>query len=50
LSITVGTIRDPLEDPGLDVKIILRWVFRKWDVGAWAGSSWLRIVTGSGHL
>jgi hypothetical protein len=22
-----------LEDPGVDGKIILRWIFRKWDVG-----------------
>jgi hypothetical protein len=22
-------------DPGLDGRIILRWIFRKWDVGAW---------------
>jgi hypothetical protein len=22
----------------------------KWDVGAWTGSSWLRIGTGGGHL
>jgi hypothetical protein len=22
-----------LEDPGLDGRIILRWIFRKWDVG-----------------
>ena len=27
-----------------------RWIFRKWDVGAWTGSSWLRIGTGAGHL
>jgi len=31
-------------------KIILRWIFRKWDVGVWTGSSWLRIGTGGGHL
>jgi len=24
-----------LEDPGVDGKIILRWIFRKWDVRAW---------------
>ena len=24
--------------------------FRKWDVGVWTGSSWLRIGTGGGHL
>jgi hypothetical protein len=26
-----------LGDPGVDGRIILRWIFRKWDVGAWAG-------------
>jgi hypothetical protein len=31
-----------LGDPGVDGRIILRWIFRKWDVGAWNGSSWLR--------
>jgi hypothetical protein len=31
--------RDYLEDPGIDGRIIMRWIFRKWDVGAWAGSS-----------
>ena len=24
--------------------------FRKWDVGLWNGSSWLKIWTGGGHL
>ena len=27
-----------------------RWLFRKWDVGVWTGSIWLRIGTGGGHL
>jgi hypothetical protein len=27
-----------LEDPGIDEGIILRWIFRKWVVGAWTGS------------
>ena len=40
----------PFEDPGLDGRIILRWIFRKWDVGAWTGSMWLRIGTGGGLL
>ena len=38
------------EDPVVDGRIILRWIFRKWDVGAWTGSSWLAIGTGGGHL
>jgi hypothetical protein len=24
-----------LEDPGVDERIILRWIFRKWDVRVW---------------
>ena len=42
--------RDHLGDPGIDGKIILRWIFRKWDVGVWTGLNWLRIGTGGGHL
>ena len=42
--------RDRLEDSGVDEKIILRWIIRKWDVGAWTGSSLLRIWTGGRHL
>jgi hypothetical protein len=43
------TERNHLEDPGVDRKIILRWIFRKWDVGVWTGLIWLRIGTGGGH-
>jgi len=43
-------VRDHLEDPGVDGRIILRWIFRKWDVGAWTGSGWLSIGTGGGQL
>ena len=35
--------RDRLVDPGLDGRIILRWIFRKWDVDVSIGSSWIRI-------
>jgi len=31
-------------------KTAKRWIFRMWDVGAWNGSSWLRIGTDGGHL
>jgi len=37
-------------DPGVDGRIILRWIFRKWDVEVWTGLSWLRIATVVGHL
>ena len=42
--------RAHLEDPGVDGRAILRRIFRKWDVGVWTGSIWLRIVTGGRHL
>ena len=42
--------KNHLGDPGVDGRIKLRWIFRKWDVGVWTGSSWLRIWTGGGHL
>jgi hypothetical protein len=41
---------DHLVDPCIDGRAILRRIFRKWDVWAWTGSSWLRIGTGGGHL
>ena len=37
-------------DPGIDGKIVLSWIFKKWDVGVRTGSSWLRIGTGSMHM
>jgi len=43
-------VRDHLGDPGVDGRIILRWIYRKWDVGLWTGSIWLRIGTGGGKL
>jgi hypothetical protein len=41
--------RDHLENPGVDERIILRWIMRKWD-REWTGSIWLRIRTGGEHL
>jgi len=39
-----------MEDPGVDGRAILRWIFRKECVGAWAESGWLRIGTGGKHM
>jgi hypothetical protein len=42
--------RDHLRYSGVNGKIMLRWIFRKWDVKACTGFIWLRIETGGGHL
>jgi hypothetical protein len=41
---------DHLEDPEIDGRIILRSIFRKWDVGLRSGSIWLRIRTVGGDF
>jgi len=38
-----------LEDTGVDGLLIYRWIFGKWNVGAWTGSIWLRIGTRGGQ-
>ena len=38
----------PLGD--IEWRIILRQIFRKWDVRAWTGLIWLRIGTGGWYL
>jgi hypothetical protein len=47
-----GNLRksEHLGDPGADGKNILRWIFRKWDVGVRTGSNWLRIGTGGWYF
>jgi hypothetical protein len=42
--------RDHLKDVGVDGRIILKWIFKKWDGAAWTGLRWLRIGTGGGFL
>jgi len=39
----LGRLRRRWED-------ILSWILKKWDVGVWTASSWLRIWTGGGLL
>ena len=40
----------PLGRPIADGRIILRWIFRKWEGVVGTGWSWLRIGRGGGHL
>jgi hypothetical protein len=40
----------PLGRPRRRWEIILRWIFRKWDVGLWTGLGWLRMETGGEKL
>jgi hypothetical protein len=42
--------RDHLDDPGLNRRIILKWIFMAWNMGASTGLIWLRIGTGGGLL
>jgi hypothetical protein len=38
--------RDHLEGLDVDGRIILKWIFRKWNRESWIGLIWLRKVTG----
>jgi hypothetical protein len=42
--------RDHWGDPGEDGRIIVKWIFRKWDVGVWTESVCFRIGTGGKHV
>jgi hypothetical protein len=50
--ILVGNLkeRDHLGDQGIHWRIMLRGIFRKWNVGVWTGLSCLWIGTGGEHL
>jgi hypothetical protein len=39
-----------LKDPGIDERIRVKCVFKKWVGEAWTGLVWLRIGTGEGLL
>jgi hypothetical protein len=39
-----------LGDPDVDGRIILTWIFKKYDVGVRTGLRWLRIETGGGYM
>jgi hypothetical protein len=41
---------DHFENPGVDRRIILKWIFKKWDRKAWTGLIWLRLGTGGERL
>ena len=39
-----------LQDLVVDGRVTLRWIFRKWDLGAWTGLIWFTIGTGGRHV
>jgi hypothetical protein len=42
--------RDRWGDPGADGRIMLGWIFKKWDVDVMSGLGWLRIRIRAGRL
>jgi hypothetical protein len=47
-----GSLRvsDHLGERGVDGRMILRCIFRKWGTGLWTGLSWRKIGTGGEHF
>jgi len=41
---------DHLGDLGVDERIILKWIFKRWDGEAWTGLIWLHVGKGVGLL
>jgi hypothetical protein len=41
---------DHWRDLGVDGRIIIGWIFRKWNVGVWTGLGWLRKEKNGGQV
>jgi len=39
-----------VKDVNIYRRIILRWIFKKWNRSAWTGFIWFRVGTGGGLL
>jgi hypothetical protein len=50
VSVGKPRLRDHLEDPEVDVSLILRWIFKTLHWRAWTGLIWLRRGEGGGLL
>jgi hypothetical protein len=42
--------RDNLEVPDIDRKIIIKWIFKKTEIGLWTGLMWFKTGRDGGHL
>ena len=50
ICLTARHVSDLQVQPHVDGRIILRWIFRKWEGVVGTGCRWLRIGTGGGRL
>jgi len=39
-----------MEDVGVDGKIIIKWILKKWEKETWTGLLWLSIRTGGRYF